>query len=121
MADTTQLVNTIIDGIKDKKGRQIVTVDMRDITEAPAAYFVICTAGSPQQADAILDSVEEATGERCAEKPSAIAGRQRCEWAAMDYGTVMVHVFLPEPREYYDLENLWADARIERISEWDAE
>ena len=111
MNDTQQLVNTIIDGIQEKKGREVVTVNLEHILTAPCAFFVICTCGSPQQVDAIVDSVEEMTGKRMNEKPAAIAGRQNAEWVAMDYGTVMVHVFLPDAREYYDLENLWDDAQ----------
>lgn len=119
MEETQQLVHTIIEGIQEKKGRSIVTVDLRNIITAPCAYFVICTGGSPQQVDAITDSVEEFTGKRVNEKPAAIAGRNNGEWVAMDYGTVMVHVFLPEAREHYDLETLWDDAEISQIADLD--
>ena len=111
MTNTQQLVDTIIEGIHEKKGRSVVTVNLQNIVTAPCAYFVIATGGSPQQVDAIVDSVEEMTGKRMNEKPAAIAGRQNAEWVAMDYGTVIVHVFLPDAREYYDLENLWDDAQ----------
>lgn len=121
MAETSQLVSTIIDGIQEKKGRHVVTVDLRNIDTAPCAYFVLCTGGSPQQVDAITDSVEEFTGKKVQEKPAAIAGRNNCEWVAMDYGTVIVHIFLPEAREFYDLEHLWSDAGITEIADWDAE
>ena len=100
MTNTQQLVDTIIEGIHEKKGRSVVTVNLQNIVTAPCAYFVIATGGSPQQVDAIVDSVEEMTGKR-----------KNAEWVAMDYGTVMVHVFLPDAREYYDLENLWDDAQ----------
>lgn len=117
MNETQQLVNTIVDGIQEKKGRSIVTVDLRRIVSAPSSYFVICTAGSPQQVDAITDSVEEFTGKHLREKPAAIAGRDNCEWVAMDYGNVIVHIFLPEVREFYDIENLWDDANITEIAD----
>lgn len=119
MNETAQLVNTIVDGIHEKKGRSVVTVNLSDIHTAPCAYFVICTAGSPQQADAITDSVEEFTGKHAGEKPAHIAGRQNAEWIAMDYGTVMVHIFLPEAREHYDLEHLWDDAALTEIADID--
>lgn len=117
MEETQQLVNTIIDGIQEKKGRSIVTANLGNIITAPCSYFVICTAGSPQQVDAITDSVEEFTGKHLREKPAAIAGRENGEWVAMDYGTVMVHIFLPEAREHYDLENLWDDAELTQVAD----
>lgn len=119
MADTQQLVDTIIQGIQEKKGRSIVTVDLQHILTAPCAYFVICTGGSPQQVDSITDSVEEFTGKQAHDKPSAIAGRGNCEWVAMDYGTVMVHIFLENTRNFYDLEHLWADATLTEIADKD--
>lgn len=119
MEETQKLVSTIIDGIQEKKGRGIVMVDLRHIITAPCSYFVICTAGSPQQVDAITDSVEEFTHKHVGENPAAIAGRANCEWVAMDYGTVMVHIFVPDAREHYDLENLWDDAEITQIADLD--
>lgn len=119
MEETQKLVNTIIDGIQEKKGRGIVTVDLRNIITAPSSYFVICTGGSPQQVDAITDSVEEFARKQAGEKPAAIAGHENGEWVAMDYGTVMVHIFLPEAREHYDLENLWDDAELTQIADID--
>ena len=61
------------------------------------------------------DSVEEFTGKQYGEHPTLIAGRQNAVWVAMDYGTVMVHIFVPETREHYDLEHLWEDAKLEQI------
>lgn len=117
MAETQQLVNSIIDGIQEKKGQGIVTVDLQNITTAPCAYFVICTGNSPQQVSAITDSVEEFARKQTREKPAAIAGRNNAEWVAMDYGTVMVHVFVPQAREFYDLEHLWDDAQLTEIAD----
>ncbi len=119
MATTQQLVDTIIEGIHEKKGRSVVTVNLQEIDTAPCAYFVICTGGSPQQVDAITDSVEEFARTRAAEKPAAICGRQNAEWVALDYGTVMVHVFLAEAREHYDLEHLWDDAEVVQFADID--
>jgi len=116
MAETSQLVSSIISGIEEKKGHHIVTVNMECIPTAPCEWFVICTAGSPAQADAITDAVELSSARVAGEKPAAIAGRQNKEWVAMDYGTVMVHIFLEEARLHYDLEHLWNDAAIEEIA-----
>lgn len=119
MDNNQHLVQSIIDGIQEKKGREIVVVDMQSILTAPAAYFVICSGGSPQQVDAITDSIEEVARKQAGEKPAAIAGRAGGEWVAMDYGTVMVHIFLPEARLHYDLEHLWDDARLTEVAEQD--
>lgn len=119
MEETQKLVDAIVEGIQEKKGRDIVTIDLRKIITAPCSYFVICTGGSPQQVDAITDSVEEFARKQANEKPAAIAGRENSEWVAMDYGTVMVHVFLAEAREHYDLENLWDDAELTQIANLD--
>lgn len=119
MEETQQLVSAIVEGVREKKGRDIAIVDMRDIRTAPSSYFVICTAGSPIQVDAITDSVEEFARKQAGEKPAAIAGRQNAEWVAMDYGTVIVHVFVREAREHYDLENLWDDASLTRLPDED--
>ncbi len=120
MAKTTeQLVETVIKGIQEKKGRDIVTVDLRKIDTAPCAYFVLCNGGSPQQVQAIEDSVEETARKEAQEKPAKVAGMQNAEWVAMDYGTVMVHIFLPGAREYYDLESLWDDAVLNSVADID--
>ena len=119
MNDTQQLVNTIIDGIQEKKGREVVTVNLEHILTAPCAFFVICTCGSPQQVDAVTDSVEEFARKQLGEKPAAIAGRENAEWVAMDYGTVMVHIFVREAREHYDLEHLWDDAELTQVADLD--
>ena len=98
----------------DKKATDILVIDLIGTTDV-CDYFVICTCGSPQQVDAVTDSVEEFTGKQYGEHPTLIAGRQNAVWVAMDYGTVMVHIFVPETREHYDLEHLWEDAKLEQI------
>ena len=110
-----ELTTAIVAGIREKKGRDIVIADLSTIETAPCKTFVLCTAGSPQHVDAVVDSIEEFARKQAGEKPAAICGRENAEWVAMDYGTVMVHVFLPEPRDYYDLEHLWDDANIEHL------
>lgn len=119
MTTSTPLIDAIIAGIREKKGRAITVCDLSHIDTAPARAFVICTCGSPQQVDAVVDSVEEQTAKLCAEKPSAIAGRANAQWVAMDYGTAMVHLFVPEARAHYDIENLWGDAAITALPDED--
>lgn len=112
---TKDLIDIIIEGIQDKKGRNIVVADLRNIPTASTDAFVICTAGSPAQAD----SIENMARVRMGEHPAAIAGRTNAQWIAMDFGNVMAHIFLPETREYYDLEHLWDDAAITQIADLD--
>lgn len=119
MNQTQELVKAVVDGIQEKKGRSITVADLAEIESAPSKYFVICTGGSPQQVGAVADSVEERARKQAGEKPAAIAGKQNAQWVAMDYGTVMVHIFLPEARDFYDLEHLWEDARLETLPDLD--
>lgn len=116
---TKDLIDIIIEGIQEKKGRDIVVADLRNIPTASTDAFVICTAGSPAQADSIVDSIENMERTRMGEHPAAIAGRTNAQWIAMDFGNVMAHIFLPDTREYYDLEHLWDDAAITQIADLD--
>lgn len=116
---TNELVNLVIEGIQEKKGHDITIVDLRHIETAPSQFFVVATGNSPQQVEAMTESVEDTVRERAQEKPAAIAGKQNAYWIAMDYGTVMVHHFLPEAREHYDIEHLWDDAELQQIPDLD--
>ena len=106
MVKTKELVETIVKGIQEKKGQKIVVVDMTEMMGAICHYFVVCQGNSPSQVDA-------------GEKPIRTIGREHSLWVAMDYGDVMVHVFVPETRDYYHLENLWEDAKITEIPDLD--
>ena len=119
MQNQTPLVESIVKGIQEKKGREITIADLSHIVSAPARHFVICTCGSPQQVEAVADSVKEFALKECGERPSAIAGRQNALWVAMDYGTVMVHIFVPDARDHYDLEHLWGAAQLQDIPDLD--
>jgi ribosome-associated protein len=112
MEQTEQLVKSIVKGIQEKKGQQIAIVDMRKMDGAVAQYFVICQGSSPTQVDAVADAVEEMARVELGEKPTHVIGREMAQWIAMDYTDVMVHVFLPEARTFYNLENLWEDAPL---------
>ena len=116
---TKDLIDIIIDGIQEKKGREIVVADLTGITTAPTDAFVICTGGSPSQVDSIVDSIENFARTHLGERPSAIAGRANNTWVAMDFGSVMVHIFVPDERAFYDLEHLWEDAAITQIPDLD--
>lgn len=115
--DTQKLTDAVRAGIEEKKGMAITVADLSDIPEAICQAFVICTGGSPTQVHALAESVEEEVSKRGLGKPAAVAGMQNAQWVAMDYGSVMVHIFLQEMRDFYDLEHLWADADIRNIED----
>ena len=119
MNNSKELINQITKGIQEKKGYRIVIVDLSDIEDTICDYFVICQGNSPTQLMASTDSVKDTAREGGGHKPIATIGLQNAQWVAMDYGDVMVHIFLPDIREFYDLEHLWADAKLEEIPELD--
>lgn len=107
---TDKLTQAIIDGIEDKKGEDIVVLDLTQIDGAICDTFVIATAHSTVQVGAIAGGVEDKVWEELREKVIRIDGLRNAQWVAMDYGSVMVHIFLEEVRDFYKLEELWADA-----------
>lgn len=119
MEQTDNLVKTIVKGIQEKKGSNIVIADLTAIDGAICRHFVICQGGSPAQVEAITESVGDMAREELHERPARVAGLENAQWVAMDYGDVLVHVFLPDVRQYYDLEHLWADAPLTRVPDLD--
>ena len=119
MNDSKFLVEKIAEGLPDKKGKKIVIADLTDIDDTICKYFVICQGDSPSQLAAITDSIWDYVREETGQKPTAIDGLRNTQWIAMDYSDVMVHIFLPEAREFYNLENLWADAKLTNIPDID--
>lgn len=119
MNETKTLITKITEGIQDKKGKNIVIADLTKINDTICNYFIICQGNSPTQVSAIVDSIKEFTRKGAATKPIAIDGLKNAEWVAMDYADILVHVFLPEVREFYNLENLWADAKISTVPDID--
>ena len=119
MEQASQLVESITKGIQEKKGSRIVIANLQGIEGAICRYFIICQGSSPTQVEAIAESVDEFARKEQQEKPAAVAGLENAQWVAMDYSDVMVHIFLPEFREYYDLEHLWDDAVLTEVAdEW---
>jgi len=111
------LLKSIIKGIYDKKGHDVLKIDLRKLENKIADYFVICHATSTTQVDSICDSVEDTVRDIAGEKPFHVEGLDNCFWVLLDYGNVVVHIFLEEYRSFYSLESLWADASIERIED----
>lgn len=116
---TDKLLKTIIEGIQEKKGHRIVTANLKGIKDCICQYFVICQANSPSHAEAVAGSISDMVRERLGEKAIGVSGLENAYWIAMDYGDIMVHVMLPDAREFYDLEHLWADAVLTEIADID--
>jgi len=106
----SKIFKTIIHAIQEKKGENIISLDLRKIPEAVSDFFIICQANSNTQLKAIADFVEEEVKEKCGETVYKHEGRQAQQWILIDYVNVVVHVMLPEPRKFYQLEEMWSDA-----------
>lgn len=119
MSETKNLVQKITEGIQEKKGKNIVIADLTSIEDTICKYFVICQGNSPNQVSAIVDSIKEYVREQTDTKLSCIDGLRNAQWVAMDYSDVVVHIFLPEIRDFYNLEHLWADAKLTNIPDID--
>jgi ribosome-associated protein len=110
------LRDLIVEGMQEKKAKEIVCIDMRNIKNAVTDFFVICHADSKAHIDAIAKSVEEFVFKKQKEDPYHKEGKGNSEWILLDYFNVVAHVFRQEQREFYGLERLWADAEIQRIA-----
>ena len=119
MNEAKKLIQQITEGIQDKKGKKIVIADLTQISDTICNYFVICQGNSPSQVSAIVDSIRDFTRKGANSKPFAVDVLCNAEWGAMDYSDVLVHVFLPEVREFYNLEHLWADAKLTQVPDLD--
>jgi ribosome-associated protein len=106
----SKIFKAIIKAILDKKGENIVSLDLRSIPEAAADFFVVCEATSTTQVRAICDFVEEQVQKTCLENPYKHEGRPTGQWALIDYVTIVVHVMQPDARKFYKLEEMWSDA-----------
>ena len=115
MEETEILVEKIIEGLQEKKGKRITTLNLENIPGSICQYFIICEGNTPTQVLALSDSVWDVVSIALKEKPLGAIGMQEAQWIAMDYGTVILHIFLPNMRTYYNLENLWADAQMNEI------
>jgi ribosome-associated protein len=111
------LLGSVVKGIFEKKGKDVLKIDLRKLENRIADYFIICHGSSTTQVDTICDSVEDTVRKVAGEKPLHIEGLDNCFWVLLDYGNVIVHIFLEEYRNFYSLESLWADASIEAMED----
>lgn len=109
--ESAGLVDLIIDAIQDIKGKNIVKLDMREIDSAPADFFIICEGDSTTQIRSIAGNIQKKIKEQLMLQPSSKEGVQDANWVLVDYFDVVVHVFYPSTRKFYDLEDLWGDAK----------
>lgn len=119
MTQTNDITPMVIAAIQDRKGKKISCIDLSGIESAPTQNFIICQGASTMQVSAIADSVREYLQEHAGIKPYAYDGYRNSQWIVLDYGHTLVHVFLPETRSYYNLEELWSDCPVNEIPDLD--
>jgi ribosome-associated protein len=106
----SKIIKTIIHAIQQKKGQNLISLDLRKIPEAVADFFIICEAGNQPQIRAISDFVEEQVKKKCEEQPYRYEGKKNLHWVLIDYVNVVVHIMMPDTRKFYKLEEMWSDA-----------
>ncbi len=112
-----ELLDKIIKGIQDKKGRDLITLKISEIENSICDYFVICHGTSNTHVDAIVEAIEARVKKELNEKPYSKEGMGNLTWVLMDYASIIIHVFQKEYREFYNLEDLWADAPMEQYQD----
>ncbi len=113
------ITNHIIEAITDKKGKKITVIDLSGFESASTRKLIICQGNSTAQVGAIADSIRDKVLEQCQVRAINTDGYRNSQWIIVDYGHIMVHVFLPDYRQFYSLETLWNDAPVENIPDLD--
>lgn len=108
----SKIFKAIIHALEEKKAEHIVSLDLRKIPEAVADFFIICEANNTTQLKALADFVEFEVKRICGEAPYKHEGRQGLQWILVDYINIVVHIMMPEPRKFYQLEEMWSDAPL---------
>lgn len=107
-----EINDKIIDSIQDVKGKNIVKMDLRKLEASPAEFFIICEGDSSTQVKAISSRIFKNLRETYGLLPNHVEGKDNGEWVLVDYFNTVVHIFYPEAREFYQLEELWSDAEV---------
>jgi len=115
--NSEKLVKAIVKGIQEKKASEITIMDLRNIKNAVADFFVICSGGSDRQLDAISESVDEQVFKTIKENPWHMEGKNNKEWVIIDYISVVAHIFRKDKRDFYALEKLWGDAEVTEVDD----
>lgn len=105
------LVEIAVKAIQSKKGRQITMIDFDGVEGSLFEYYVLCTANSPSHVDALADETEKQIKEITGISPRRVEGLQNCQWVLLDYFDVVIHIFLAETREFYNIEAMWKDVK----------
>jgi len=113
------LQELIVEGMKDRKAKNIAVLDLRKVKNAFADFFIICSGTSDTQVDSITDSIEEKVWKATRENPAHREGKTNKEWILLDYVDIVAHVFKHDKRKYYALEELWGDAQILYVPDTD--
>ena len=114
---TELLLEAILKSIFEKKGQDVLKIDLRNLENRITDFFIICHGSSVNQVDSLCDSVEDTVRKEAGENALHIEGLENCFWVLLDYGNVFVHIFLEEYRHFYSLESLWADAKMEAMKD----
>lgn|SRR5690554_1229518 len=114
--NSEKLCEVIVEGMQDNKADDIVVIDLREVENAVTDYFVIGSGDSSTQIDGIADAIVRSTRKTLKEKPWHQEGRSGAQWVLLDYVTVVAHIFHKEARDYYELEDLWADGKKYQIA-----
>ena len=110
------LISNIVYGIENVKGLDVSILDLRDIENTVCRYFVVCTGSSNTHVSAIVSAIKKTVSKELKEKPYHTEGNENSEWVLIDYINVVVHVFQKQIREYYNIEELWGDAKTTKIA-----
>lgn len=119
MQNISDIQSAIVEAIYDKKGQKISIIDLEKIELSPAPAMIVCQARSSAQVAAIADNIIDEVSKKLHIKPYASDGFRNAQWIIVDYGSVMVHVFQPEVREFYRLEDLWSDGVLTELPDID--
>lgn len=111
----SKIIKAIVHAIHEKKGENIVSLDLRRIPEAVSDFFIVCEASSQVQVKAIADFVEDYVKSKLGESPYRHEGRQTAYWILIDYVNIVVHVMQSETRKFYKLEEMWSDGETEEL------
>lgn len=115
-SESEKLAEIIVRGIQEKKGKQIISLNLSEIPNSVCNFFVICHGNSKVQVESIAESVEDTVRNKLNEKPWHKEGFENAEWVLLDYADVVVHIFQENTRTFYKLENLWADADLKEYN-----
>jgi ribosome-associated protein len=116
-ADSEKLTKAVVSGMQEVKASDVVVMDLREVKNAVADFFVICSGGSDKQVNAIADSIDEEVFKKIKENPWHTEGKNNKEWMILDYISVVAHIFRKDRRQFYSLERLWGDAVITEMED----